>query len=183
MAAAVTHDELIALLRARSFRTGDFTLSSGKKSKFYIDARLTTMSGRGQVLIGELGLGALGQAGWKPRTVGGLTLGADPFAYAMANAAARQGITLDAFTVRKEAKAHGTGKVIEGTFEAGWPVVVVEDVITTGESALKAIAAVRAAGGEVSGVLAVVDREEGGVQRIAAEGVEARALVRVQELF
>lgn len=177
------HEELIALLKERSFRRGDFTLSSGKKSTYYIDARLTTMSGAGQLVIGDLGLDTLAIQGWTPRTIGGLTLGADPVAYAIAHSAARRGRTLDAFTVRKEAKQHGTGKLIEGAFEAGWPVVVVEDVITTGDSALKAIRAVREAGGTVLGVLAVVDREEGGVEKIAAEGVTAVSLVRVSSLL
>ena len=176
-------DKLLELLRERSFRVGDFTLSSGRKSQYYIDARLTTMSGAGQQLIGELGLAALDAQGWQPRSIGGLTLGADPVAYAIAHTAALRGRTLDAFTVRKEAKVHGTGKLIEGAFESGWNVVVVEDVITTGDSALRAIAAVRAAGGSVLGVLAVVDREEGGADRIAAEGLAAVSLARVSELI
>ena len=182
MADAVTQDELIALLKARSFRTGDFTLASGRKSSYYVDARLTTMTGRGQVLIGELGLQQLDRAGWQPRTIGGLTLGADPVSYAIAHAAARAGRTLDAFTVRKEAKAHGGGKLIEGAFESGWDVVVVEDTITTGESALKAVRAVRAAGGHVIGVVAVVDREEGGAEKITAEGLQVASLVKVADL-
>ena len=177
------NDTLVQQLRARSFRVGDFTLSSGKKSKYYIDARLTTMSGAGQQLIGELGLAALDTRGWQPRSIGGLTLGADPVAYAIAHTAALRGRIIDAFTVRKEAKVHGTGKLIEGAFEPGWPVVVVEDVITTGDSALRAIGAVRAAGGSVLGVLAVVDREEGGADRIAAEAVSTMSLVRVSQLL
>lgn len=176
-------DKLLVLLRERSFRVGDFTLSSGKKSKYYVDARLTTMSGQGQQLIGELGLAAIDHQGWQPRSVGGLTLGADPVAYAIAHTAALRGRTLDAFTVRKEAKVHGTGKLIEGAFQPGWSIVVVEDVITTGDSALRAIAAVRAAGGSVLGVLAVVDREEGGAERIAAEGVTALSLANVSSLL
>jgi orotate phosphoribosyltransferase len=174
---------LLDLLRTRSFRTGDFTLASGRQSKYYIDARLTTMSGTGQLMIGRLGLELLDSEGWNPRSVGGLTLGADPIAYAIAHAAAMAGRTLDAFTVRKEAKAHGTSKLIEGVFEAGAPVVVVEDVITTGESALRAIRAVRDAGGEVLGVLALVDRQEGGYENIVAAGVQVRSLATVEELL
>ncbi|MGH7467072.1 MAG: orotate phosphoribosyltransferase [Longimicrobiales bacterium] len=178
-----TQQQLCRLLAERSLRRGDFVLSSGQRSSFYIDARRTTMSGLGQLLIGELGLHALDAEGWSPRAVGGLTLGADPVAYALAHTAASQGRTLDAFTVRKEAKAHGTAKLIEGLLEPGWSVVVVEDTITTGESALRAVRHVRDAGGLVLGVLAIVDREEGGVSRLAAEGIRAHSLARVSQLL
>ncbi len=150
------------LLSERSVTRGDFILASGRRSSFYIDARRTTMSGEGLAVIGALGLEQLGERGWAPQLVGGLTLGADPVAYAIAAAARAQGRTLDAFTVRKQAKTHGTGKQIEGCFAPGATVVVVEDVITTGQSAREAIAAVEGEGGRVLGVLAVVDREEGG---------------------
>jgi orotate phosphoribosyltransferase len=177
------HSELITLLQTRALRRGDFVLSSGKRSNFYIDARLATMSGHGQRLIGNLGLAALDDADWQPRSIGGLTLGADPVAYAIAHAAASANRQLDAFTVRKEAKAHGTGRLIEGNFEAGWPVVIIEDVITTGGSALRAAEAVREAGGDILGVLAVVDRQEGGVEKIRVAGYDVRALVTVEELL
>src|SRR5690606_8782741 len=118
-----------------SVRTGDFVLASGRRSDFYVDARRTTMSGEGQMRIGRLGLEAIDNAGWKPDAVGGLTLGADPVAYAIAHAAALAGRNLDAFTVRKQPKEHGTGRRIEGGFREGMDVVVVEDVVTTGESA------------------------------------------------
>ena len=173
---------LISLLLERSVTRGDFILASGRKSDYYIDARRTTMSGEGQLLIGQLALATLDQHGWAPRTVGGLTLGADPVAYAIAHAARRAGRSIDAFTVRKDAKGHGLGRRIEGCLTAGDPVVVVEDVITTGHSALEAVAQVRQAGGQVLGVLAVVDREEGGRETIAADGVVATALVRASEL-
>src|SRR6185312_16090877 len=113
------------LLLARSVRRGDFVLASGRHSSFYIDARLTTMSGDGLAVIGGLGLDRLAARGWSPRAVGGLTLGADPVAYALALTARRRGQLLDAFTVRKQPKSHGTGKRIEGCFEPGMPVVVV----------------------------------------------------------
>src|SRR5919204_6594373 len=155
-------DRLLVLLAERSARRGQFTLASGRHSTLYIDARLTTMSPEGLALIGPLGLGALREAGWDVDAVGGLTLGADPIAYAISYASAQGGAPLRAFTVRKEAKGHGTGRLIEGPFRAGDRVAVVEDVITTGGSALRAAEAVRAAGGTVAGVLALVDREEGG---------------------
>lgn len=140
------------------------------------------MSGEGQVLIGALGLAALRTRGWTPRAVGGLTLGADPVAYAIAHAARSAGVALDAFTVRKTAKAHGTGRRIEGCFEPGDAVVVVEDVITTGQSALEAIAVLREAQARVLGVLAVVDREEGGREAIEAAGHAVTALVTSRDL-
>ena len=174
---------LVELLRSRSLRRGDFVLASGKRSSYYIDCRLTTMSGRGQRLIGALGLALLDEAGWEPELVGGLTLGADPVAYALAHAAALTDRPLDAFTVRKEAKAHGTGRLIEGADVQGRSVVVVEDVITTGESALRAIVAVREAGANVLGVLAVVDREEGGRARLEEAGHAVRSLTTAAELL
>jgi orotate phosphoribosyltransferase len=173
---------LIGLLRERSLVHGDFVLASGRRSSYYIDARRTTMSGAGQSLIGLLGLDRLHAHQWHPRAVGGLTLGADPVAYAIAHAAHHAGEQLDAFTVRKEAKKHGTARRIEGCFTAGDPVVVIEDVITTGRSALEAIEVLREAGGKVLGVLAVVDREEGGRAAIQAAGWMVDALVTVSEL-
>src|SRR5881628_2462967 len=114
------------LLQERSVTRGDFLLASGRRSGFYIDARRTTMSGEGLVVIGALGLARLATRGWAPDLVGGLTLGADPVAYAIAVAARAQGRPLDAFTVRKQAKTHGTGRRIEGCFTAGAAAVVVE---------------------------------------------------------
>lgn len=175
-------DALDRLLLARSVRRGDFVLASGRRSAFYVDARLTTMSGQGQVLIGRLGLDALRKAGWAPAAVGGLTMGADPVAYAIAAASVAAPPEIEAFAVRKEAKAHGTGRRIEGNFQAGDGVVVVEDVITSGGSALKAIEAVVAEGGRVLGVLAVVDREEGGRGTIEAAGHQVVALTTATRL-
>ena len=114
--------------------------------------------------------------------MGGLTLGADPVAYAISYASALAGRPVRAFTVRKESKQHGTGKLIEGPFRSGDRVVVVEDVITTGGSAQRAAEAVRAAGGVVLGVLAVVDREEGGRETLQQDGLAVRALARLSEI-
>ncbi len=176
-------DRLRALLLERSLRRGDFVLASGARSTYYIDARRTTMSGRGQLLIGRLGLAALDAQGWRPAVVGGLTLGADPVAYAVAHAAALADRPIDAFTVRKEAKVHGTGRTIEGAFDRGMEAVVAEDVVTTGESALRAIAAVEAEGGRVLGVLALVDREEGGRRRLEEAGYPLATLFTASELL
>ena len=170
------------LLLSRSVRHGDFVLASGQRSPYYIDCRLTTMSAEGMVLIGREGVRAIRDAGWKATAVGGLTLGADPVAYAIAAASVAEGPAMDAFTVRKEPKQHGTQRLIEGNFAAGAAVVVVEDVITSGGSALQAIEAVAAEGGSVAGVLAVVDREQGGRERLEAAGFPVRALTTASAL-
>ena len=173
---------LADLLRTSSVRTGQFVLASGRSSSYYVDARRTTMSGQGQLLIGRTGLAAIDETGWAPDAIGGLTLGADPVAYAIAHAAAHAERTLDAFTVRKEAKAHGAGRQVEGPIEPGARVVVIEDVVTTGGSALRAIEALTAFGARVDGVLALVDREEGGREAIEASGHSLVSLFRVSEL-
>lgn len=181
-----SHQRLLAMLAERSARRGQFTLASGRTSTLYIDARLTTMSPDGLALIGTLGLEAMRDAGWTPDSVGGLTLGADPISYAIAHASALAGDgergLVRSFTVRKEAKAHGTGRLIEGPFRAGDDVVVIEDVITTGGSALRAVEAVRRADGKVLGVLALVDREEGGREALEAEGLSVRALAVASDI-
>lgn len=140
------------------------------------------MSPDGLALIGPLGLAALVSSGWQVSAVGGLTLGADPVTYAIAYASALAGTPLRAFTVRKEAKAHGTGRLIEGPFREGDRVAVIEDVITTGGSALRAAEAVRAAGGVVAGVLALVDREEGGREALLAAGLPVLALASAADI-
>jgi orotate phosphoribosyltransferase len=163
-------EHLLALLATKSAKRGQFTLASGRTSDLYIDARLTTMSPDGLSLIGPLLLAMLNKAGWTIGAVGGLTLGADPIAYAISYASATSARPLRAFTVRKEAKTHGTGKLIEGPFSPGDEVAIVEDVITTGGSAIRAIEAVAAARGIIRGVIALVDREEGGREAIEAHG-------------
>lgn len=177
------HSLLVALLAERSTKRGKFTLASGKQSEYYIDARLTTMSPEGLSVIGRLGLSTLRQSGWTIDAIGGLTLGADPISYAISYASAGSDRPLRAFTVRKETKAHGTGKLIEGPFKEGDHVAVIEDVITTGGSALRAIEAIRAEHGTVEGVLALVDREEGGRQAIESSGVSIISLVSATQII
>lgn len=182
------HEQLVRLLATRSAKRGDFVLASGRRSSLYIDCRLTTMSPEGQLLIGREGLATLRHTGWSVDAVGGLTLGADPIAYAIAHASALAheqgtGAMVRGFTVRKEPKQHGTGKRVEGPFQAGDRVVVVEDVITTGGSALKAVEAIREAGGNVLGVLALVDREEGGREVLEGAGLPVVCMVRATELL
>ncbi len=183
-----TIQRLIALLASLSAKRGDFVLASGRRSNLYVDCRLTAMHPEGQLLIGRAGLAALRECGWPVDSVGGLTLGADPIAYAIAHASALahergDGEMVRGFTIRKEAKQHGTGKLIEGPFSAGDNVVVVEDVITTGGSALKAVEAIRAAGGNVQGVLALVDRQEGGREALETAGLKVMSLVTAEQLL
>lgn len=177
------HDRLVAMLAERSARRGQFTLASGRQSTFYIDARLTTMSPDGLALIGPVALDAIARAGWEIDSVGGLTLGADPVSYAIAYASALAGRPVRAFTVRKEAKVHGTGKLVEGPFREGDRVVAIEDTITTGGSALRAVEAIRNAGGTVVGVLALVDREEGGRETLEAAGLQVVSLATATEII
>ena len=174
--------KLVQLLASQSARRGEFTLASGRSSSLYIDARLTTMSPQGLTMIGSLGLDALERARWDVHSIGGMTLGADPIAYAIAYASASTHRPLRAFTVRKEAKSHGTRRLIEGPFHAGDRVAVVEDVITTGSSALAAAKAVTDAGGQIIGVLALVDREEGGRETLEANGFSVIALTSASEI-
>jgi orotate phosphoribosyltransferase len=174
---------LVRLLASRSVRRGKFILASGRESTHYVDARLTTMSPEGLALIGPLALNAVRACGWAADAVGGLTLGADPIAYAIALASVSSPPLVRAFTVRKEAKQHGTGRLVEGPMREGDRVVVIEDVITTGGSALRASDAVRRAGATISGILALVDREEGGRAVLEGEGFEVNCLVTVSELL
>jgi orotate phosphoribosyltransferase len=134
------------------------------------------------VLIGRMGWEAIRQEGWRPAAIGGLTMGADPVAYAIAAASFSSDRAVNAFSVRKEAKDHGRGRLIEGNFKTGDPVVVVEDVITSGDSAARASAAVEQAGGHVLGVLAVVDREQGGRRALEAAGRRVLTLTTADEL-
>jgi orotate phosphoribosyltransferase len=174
--------DLQRLLAERSAKRGQFTLSSGRESSLYIDARLTTMSPEGLVLIGQLGLQALEQSGWNVQSVGGLTLGADPVAYAIAYASGLSLRSVRAFTVRKEPKSHGTAQLIEGPFVRGDRVAIVEDVITTGGSALRAASAISANGGVVAGILAVVDRNEGGREALQEQGFPVIALTTAADI-
>jgi len=177
------HEQLVRLLAARSARRGNFTLASGRQSTLYIDARLTTMTPDGQRLIGDLGLHAIRGAAWHADAVGGLTLGADPVSYAICHSSAGTAHPLRAFTVRKEPKPHGTGKQIEGPLSSGDKVVIIEDVITTGGSAAKAVEAVRREGIVPLGVLALVDREEGGRASLEALGLHVIALTTASEII
>ena len=176
-------DRLKELLVERSVRLGEFTLASGARSSYYVDARRTTMSAEGQVLTGKVCWTALSASGLDVSHVGGLTMGADPVAYALARESFVQGHPMDAFSVRKQAKAHGTGQRVEGGLPPGARCLVVEDAMTSGGSALEAIAAVEAHGCTVGGVLTLVDREEGGRGRVEGAGYPLLAIFTGQELL
>jgi orotate phosphoribosyltransferase len=181
--AALTRD-LIALIQKLSYRKGDFTLASGKKSSFYIDMKVTTLHPEGAHLIGELAVDVLKRSGIDVGGVGGLTLGADPIATAVSLAAYGHGLKWPAFIVRKEAKDHGTSRYVEGTenLAPGASLVVLEDVVTTGGSSVKAIERLREAGYKPAAVLTVVDREQGGAEAFAQMGVKFLSLVKLSQL-
>jgi len=169
------------LLLERSIRFGDFTLSSGAKSKYYADVRQTSLHPEGALLIAKLMDPILIEYGVK--AIGGLTLGADPIVGATIAWTELQGRGLLGFLVRKEQKTHGTGNKIEGPFDKSLPAAIVDDVITKGGSALTAYQAVKDAGGDVRVVACVVDRCEGGAEQFAALGVPFRSIFTIQEFF
>ena len=171
------------LLLERSVKIGDFTLASGARSSYYIDARRTTMSAEGQYLCGRVAFELVLSAGVQAAHVGGLTMGADPLSYAIAHASFLAGSPLDAFSVRKHAKEHGTGQLVEGGLPEGSRVIVVEDSMTSGKSALKAVAAVEDHGCSVALVLTLVDREEGGRETIEDAGYPLMAVFTARELL
>lgn len=173
---------LKAILLDKSVRTGIFTLASGQQSDLYIDCRVTSFDSFGANLIGDLGWHAvrskIHSSHLRIDAIGGLTLGADPVSLAIGMTSARNhpAEALQVFTVRKETKGHGQGRQIEGNFQAGNSVVVVDDVITTGASTLKAIDIIEREGGKVAFAFVLVDREEGGRQAIEARGIHVISL-------
>ena len=170
-------DELAGLVRELSVVHGRVTLSSGAEADYYVDLRRSTLHHRAAPLIGRL-IRELTDD-WDYVAVGGLTLGADPVATAVMHAPGRP---IDAFVVRKSTKAHGMQRLIEGAEVTGRPVLVVEDTSTTGGSALTAVRAVRDAGGQVVGVVTVVDRATGAAEAIEAEGVPYRSVLGLADL-
>ena len=166
-----SRQELLRLLAYKSFRLGEFKLSSGATSDYYIDCRTTTLDAKGSRLTGEVFVEEIRTRGWKPQAIGGLTMGADPLASAVATVSYLGGRPLDAFYVRKEAKGHGTAQWLEGRklLRPGMQVAILEDVVTTGGSALKEIARAREFGLKVSLIVGLVDREEGGREALEQE--------------
>ena len=178
-------DQLLALIAAHSFKLGDFTLASGQRSDYYIDCRITTLHAEGGRLSGIVLLDLIREHCPSAVAIGGLTMGADPLVSNTASASAWEladfnefcvlepgedhgeaPTLLHGFLVRKAEKTHGTGRLIEGFLQPGAPVVIVDDVCTTGGSTIQAIEATRAAGMNVVGVFCLVDREQGGRLRI-----------------
>src|SRR5215831_9701780 len=151
-----SRQNLLSTLAHKSFRLGEFKLSSGATSDYYIDCRLTTLDARGSQLTGEVFLEEIRQRGWKAQAIGGLTMGADPIVVAVSVVSNE----LNGFLVRKAEKQHGTGQRIEGYREKGARVVIVDDVCTTGSSTVQAIEAARDFGFEIVGVMCLVEREE-----------------------
>ena len=159
------------LLVERSVRLGEFTLASGGRSSYYIDARTTSMTAEGQALVGRVCFDHAKGSGCAATHVGGLTMGADPVAYAIAHQSWLAGEPIDAFSVRKQAKSHGTRRRIEGGVDQDARCLIIEDSMTSGRSALEAVHAIRGHGAHVVGVLTLVDREEGGRQVVESSGV------------
>jgi orotate phosphoribosyltransferase len=173
--------QLRALLRKHSLRFGDFLLASGQRSNIYVDVKLTSCRADAMPLIGKLILAKMAELGLQPKAVGGLTLGADPLAMAVAH---ESGGAVDAFIVRKEPKKHGTEKFIEGAPEThGLDVVVLDDVCTTGDSTVKAIERARAAGMNVLAAICLVDRQAGAADSIRTGfGIPFDAIFTLEEI-
>jgi len=153
---SMARQELLKLLAHKSFRLGEFQLSSGSTSDYYIDCRTTTLDAHGAQLVGEVFLAEIREQGWEAGAIGGLTMGADPIVVAVAVTSG----TMHGFLVRKAEKQHGTGQRIEGFREKGAQVVIVDDVCTTGSSTVQAIEAAREYGFEVVGVMCLVERQD-----------------------
>lgn len=184
-----TRSALLELLQKKSVFHGDFTLSSGVKSTYYIDCKLTTLDPEGAWLVGHLmhDLIRKEQAarGVTVDAVGGLTMGADPIALdiGMYSSWAKEEVPMQVFSVRKSPKAHGQARLIEGNFRQGDSVVVVDDVITLGESTIAAVKSVEKEGGNVAFVAVLVDRQEGGRARIEAMGHRVVALFSKRDVL
>jgi orotate phosphoribosyltransferase len=153
---STARQELLEMLAHKSFRLGEFQLSSGSTSDYYIDCRVTTLDAHGAQLVGEVFLAEIREQGWEADAIGGLTIGADPIVVAVAVTSG----TMHGFLVRKAEKQHGTGQRIEGFREKGAQVVIVDDVCTTGSSTVQAIEAAREYGFEVVGVMCLVERQD-----------------------
>lgn len=174
-------DALKALVRSEALRFGDFTLASGKKASYYLDCRLLTLHPQGANLVAAGMLEAMAAQGPLPEAVGGMAIGADPITAAIVTLAGQRALPLRGFMVRKEPKEHGTGRQVEGPVQAGDRVVIVEDVITSGGSALKAVDAAEAFGLKVHRVLGIIDRLAGGQEAFAARGLELQTLLTIRD--
>ena len=170
------------ILKEKSILRGNFKLASGKESDYYIDGRLTTLDSEGLNLIGEIFLEEI-LTDPEIKTVGGPTMGADPIVGSVLTRAGSSNLDFSGFLVRKEPKDHGTGKLVEGNLDEGDKVAVVEDVITTGGSVLKAIYAIEKEGAVVSRVLVIVDREEGAERKFSELGYNYFSIFKISDLL
>ncbi|TWU30421.1 orotate phosphoribosyltransferase [Bythopirellula polymerisocia] len=170
---------LVELIRQQALKFGDFTLASGKQASYYLDCRQVTLDSQGAKLIGAGMLELL--EGNMPQLVGGMAIGADPITAAILTLAGMRDIPLRGVMVRKEPKGHGLGKHVEGPYESGESLVIVEDVVTTGGSSLKAIEHCEAVGLKVERVLAIIDRLEGGREAFAERGYELTTLFSIKD--
>src|SRR5512134_2549103 len=177
-------NELMKIIRELSYEEREVTLASGRKSNFYFDGKQTCLHARGGLLVGKAFWQEIKQLSGPIHGVGGLTLGADPIATATSIAAALDGAAVHAFIIRKEPKGHGTGQWLEGrkNLPPGSKVIIVEDVVTTGGSSMKAVRRAEEEGLQVLGIVALVDREEGGRENIEAEGYVLTAIFGRKEL-
>lgn len=175
-------ERLKRILMEKSILRGEFTLASGKKSDYYIDARLTTLDPEGVYLIGKVFLDEI-RKDPEITAVGGPTMGADPIVGSLMVLSHESGCALPGFLVRKGEKDHGTGKLIEGNLKPGDNVAVVEDIVTTGNSVIKAIEAVRGAGASVNKALVIVDREEGAREAFRKLGIPLFSIFSISELL
>ncbi len=178
-------EQLKKLLLDKSYRKGEFTLTSGKTSDFYIDGKQTTLSAQGAYLCGKLLFDLIEEVDQNITAVGGMTLGADPIVTAVSIASFIENKPIPAFIVRKEAKGHGTGNYIEGlgNMEPGCTVALVEDVVTTGGTLLKVIDRVEDAGFKVGLVVTIIDRQEGGAEVLEEAGYPLSALFTREQLL
>ncbi len=178
---------LIDLVRQKALKFGQFTLASGKKATYYLDGKQLTLDATGARLVGEglLDLLAAGfpspLAGALPAAVGGMSIGADPITAAVVTMSGLRGTPIVGFMVRKESKGHGTNQFIEGPVKPGDTAVIVEDVVTTGGSSLQAIERAEAFGLKIVGVLAIIDRMEGGAQAFAQRGYPFASLLSIRD--
>ena len=171
-------EELLSMLKEKAYRRGEFKLSSGKTSEHYVNCKPVTLTGRGLTLISMMMLEYV-----ETPVVAGLTLGADPLVSGVAVCSALDKKLIDALIVRKEPKGHGTGAWIEGPeFPKGTKVTVLEDVVTTGGSSIKAVEKLRDAGYEVNRIVTIVDRQEGGERAIMDAGLELKSLFTIDDL-
>jgi len=171
---------LVAAIREKALKFGDFTLASGKKAKYYLDGKQVTLDGEGVRLVAE-GILDLLATDKLPDAIGGMAIGADPITAAVITMSTVRGTPIRGFMVRKESKGHGTNQFVEGPVQPGDEVVIVEDVVTTGGSSLKAIERVEAFGMKVAGVIAIIDRMEGGREAFEGRGYRLQSLLTIQD--